>query len=181
MLRDIGAIIAGLAVSIAVIMAVQMVGHTLWPAPDGLDWNDTEVIRTYTSQLPFLALLFPIVSYFLGALAGPYVACRIGIAKPLLLVGVAETLARGNQARAKRPLDSEQILERIFDMVTVLLFLALAHRIEEGPAGLILQDPFLSEATILNLGQNLLHFFSGRIINNTWSPGIITVLSGVTD
>jgi hypothetical protein len=87
-LRDIGAIIAGLAVSIAVIMAVQMVGHTLWPAPDGLDWNDTEVIRTYTSQLPFLALLFPIVSYFLGALAGPYVACRIGTAKPLLLVGV---------------------------------------------------------------------------------------------
>ena len=88
MLRDIGAIIAGLAVSIAVIMAVQMVGHTLWPAPDGLNWNDTEVIRTYTSQLPFLALLFPIVSYFLGALAGPYVACRIGTAQPLLMVGV---------------------------------------------------------------------------------------------
>ena len=88
MLRDIGAVIAGLAVSIAVIMAVQMIGHSLWPAPEGLDWNDEEVIRTYTSQLPFLALLFPIVSYFLGAFAGPYVACRIGTAKPVLFVGI---------------------------------------------------------------------------------------------
>jgi hypothetical protein len=88
MLRDIGAVVAGLAVSIAVIMAVQMAGHTLWPPPNGLDWNDTEVIRTYTSQLPFLALLFPIVSYFLGALAGPFVACRIGTAKPVVFVGI---------------------------------------------------------------------------------------------
>ena len=88
MLRDIGAVIAGLAVSIIIIMAVQMVGHALWPPPEGLDWNDTEVIRTYTSQLPFLALLFPIVSYFLGALAGPFVACRIGSLKPLVYVGV---------------------------------------------------------------------------------------------
>ena len=88
MLRDIGAIIAGLAVSVIIIMAIQMVGHTLWPPPEGLDWNDTEVIRTYTSQLPFLALLFPIVSYFLGALAGPFVACRIGTLKPLVSVGI---------------------------------------------------------------------------------------------
>ena len=88
MLRDIGAVIAGLAVSMAFIMAVQMIGHSLWPAPEGLDWNDEEVIRTYTSQLPFLALLFPIVSYFLGAFAGPFVACRIGTAKPVLFVGI---------------------------------------------------------------------------------------------
>ena len=88
MLRDIGAVIAGLAVSMAVIMAVQMIGLSLWPAPEGLDWNDEEVIRTYTSQLPFLALLFPIVSYFVGAFAGPFVACRIGTAKPVLFVGI---------------------------------------------------------------------------------------------
>jgi hypothetical protein len=88
MLRDIGAVIAGLAVSIAVIMAVQAAGHAMWPPPNGLDWNDSEVIRTYTSQLPFLALLFPIFSYFLGALAGPFAACRIGTAKPVLFVGI---------------------------------------------------------------------------------------------
>lgn len=88
MLRDLGAVVAGLAVSLASIAAVQSMGHALWPPPDNLDWNDTEVIRTYTSQLPFLALLFPIIAYFLGALAGPFVACRIGTAKPVALVGI---------------------------------------------------------------------------------------------
>ena len=88
MLRDIGATLAGLAVSIGIITAVQMVGHSLWPPPEGLDWRDAEVIRTYTSQLPFLALLFPIVSYFLGTLAGPLIASRIGTLKPLVYVGI---------------------------------------------------------------------------------------------
>ena len=88
MLRDIGATLAGLAVSIGVIMAVQMIGHSIWPPPAGLDWNNGEVVRTYTSQLPFLALLFPIASYFLGALAGPFVACRIGTTRPLVFIGV---------------------------------------------------------------------------------------------
>jgi hypothetical protein len=88
MLRDIGATLAGLAVSIGVIMTVQMIGHSIWPPPAGLDWNNGEVVRTYTSQLPFLALLFPIASYFLGALAGPFVACRIGTTRPLVFIGV---------------------------------------------------------------------------------------------
>ncbi|MDJ0812923.1 MAG: hypothetical protein QNJ23_04290 [Woeseiaceae bacterium] len=88
MLRAIGAVVAGLVVAVGIIMAVQVIGHKIWPAPEGLDWNDAEVIRTYTSQLPFLALLFPIISYFLGTLAGTYVACRISSAKPLALVGV---------------------------------------------------------------------------------------------
>ncbi len=35
MLRDIGAVIAGLAVSMAVIMAVQMIGLSLWPCARG--------------------------------------------------------------------------------------------------------------------------------------------------
>ena len=92
MLRDIGAMLAGLAVSIGVIMAVQMVGHSLWPPPEGLDWSDAEVIRTYTSQLPFLALLFPVGSYFLGTLAGPLLASRIGTQQPLVFVGVIGTV-----------------------------------------------------------------------------------------
>ena len=96
MLRDIGATLAGLAVSIGVIMTVQMIGHSIWPPPAGLDLRfvlmvtriNGEVVRTYTSQLPFLALLFPIASYFLGALAGPFVACRIGTTRPLVFIGV---------------------------------------------------------------------------------------------
>ena len=88
MLRDAAAAVLGLIVAIAVIMAIQTVGHMLWPPADGLDWNDTEVVRTYVSQLPFLALLFPILSYFLGALAGPLVASKTGTARPIVFAGI---------------------------------------------------------------------------------------------
>jgi uncharacterized membrane-anchored protein len=88
MLRDVTATVLGLAVAIAVIMGIQMVGHAIWPPPESLDWKDTEVVRTYVSQLPFLALLFPILSYFLGALAGPVVASKIGTARPVVFAGI---------------------------------------------------------------------------------------------
>ena len=88
MLRNAIALVVGLAVSFGVIMAVQAIGHSIWVPPANLDSNDAEVIRTYVSQLPFLALMFPIVSYFLGALGGPLVACAIGTARPLVFGGV---------------------------------------------------------------------------------------------
>ena len=88
MLRDVAATVVGLAVAIAVIMGIQSIGHVIWPPPEGLDWNDTEVVQTYVSQLPFAALLFPILSYFLGALAGPVVASKIGTARPIVFGGI---------------------------------------------------------------------------------------------
>jgi disulfide bond formation protein DsbB len=87
-LRDVGAIVAGLAVAFGAIMAIQMIGHAIWAPPDDIDWNDVEAARTYISQLPFLALLFPIASYFVGAVAGPFVAGKIGTARPAVFAGV---------------------------------------------------------------------------------------------
>ena len=88
MLRDIGAIVAGLIVAFGAIMGVQMIGHSIWPPPTDIDWNDVEAARTYISQLPFLSLLFPIASYFVGAFAGPFVASKIGTARPMVFAGV---------------------------------------------------------------------------------------------
>lgn len=87
MFRNALALVVGLAVSFGVIMAVQAVGHAIWAPPTDLDWNDAEVVRTYVSQLPFLALMFPVASYFLGALGGPLVARAIGTARPVIFSG----------------------------------------------------------------------------------------------
>jgi hypothetical protein len=91
-IRNTAAVIVGLLVAFGVIMGVQMIGHTIWTPPTDLDWNDAEAARTYVSQLPFLALMFPIISYFLGALGGPLVASGIGTARPLTLSGVIGTV-----------------------------------------------------------------------------------------
>jgi hypothetical protein len=88
MMRNALAWAAGLAVAIGAIMLVQQLGHTIYPPPAGLNLRDSDAMEAYVSQLPFIALLFPIFSYFLGALLGPLVACRIGTARPLIFGGV---------------------------------------------------------------------------------------------
>ncbi len=88
MIRNVLAWIAGLAVAIGAIMLVQQLGHTIYPPPSGLDVRNTSAMEAYVSQLPFIALLFPIFSYFLGALLGGLVACRIGARRPLVFAGV---------------------------------------------------------------------------------------------
>lgn len=87
MLRNVIAVAAGLAVAVLMVWLVQAIGHTIYPAPENLDWNDADAVHTYISQLPFVALLFPVASYFLGSVFGPYTATRIGTARPIILVG----------------------------------------------------------------------------------------------
>lgn len=88
MIRNVAAIFVGLAVAILLIFVVQKVGHFIYPPPVDLDTNDVAAMRTYFSQLPLLAQLFPVFSYFLGAFSGPIVACAIGTAQPKNLVGI---------------------------------------------------------------------------------------------
>ena len=87
MLRNVIAFVVGLAVSVGLIWFIQAIGHTIYPAPENLDWNDSSAVRTYISQLPFVALLFPVASYFVGTVFGTYVAARISTARPMIMVG----------------------------------------------------------------------------------------------
>jgi hypothetical protein len=87
-IRNATAIIVGLAAAILLIFMIQKVGHFIYPPRTDLNINDVAAMRTYFSQLPLLAQLFPVFSYFIGAFVGPIVACAIGTAQPKNLVGI---------------------------------------------------------------------------------------------
>ena len=52
MLRDIGAVVAGLAVAVVIIMAVQMVGHGIWPPPEGRERIAQRTTSTDSAPVP---------------------------------------------------------------------------------------------------------------------------------
>jgi peptidoglycan/LPS O-acetylase OafA/YrhL len=87
MARTIGGTFAGILVFMATLMALEFLGHRLFPAPKG-------------GELPLGLQLFVILAYFLGALAGGFAAVRIS-KKPwtawliaiLILVAAAYTIA----------------------------------------------------------------------------------------
>ena len=87
MIRDAIAVVVGLATGFVLVYAIQKIGHSIYPPSKTLDINDVEAMRAYISQLPLLALLFPIISYFFGALGGSLVACAVGTARPVVFAG----------------------------------------------------------------------------------------------
>ncbi len=83
MFRKIMGGLAGIIAAFAVITIVQMIGHQVIPPPSGMDPSDPDSVRGAMASLPIGAFLFVLLSYYLGAFTGSFVATWLGGAKPL--------------------------------------------------------------------------------------------------
>lgn len=83
MLRTILAVIGGFITFFLLILAVQKIGHLVYPPPADIDFSDAELARNYVETLPVGAILFVGFSYMIGAFGGTVVASAIGTLKPL--------------------------------------------------------------------------------------------------
>ena len=78
MLRKVFGSLAGIIAAFAVITLVQMIGHQVIPPPSGMNPADPDSIREAMASLPIGAFLFVLLSYFLGAFTGSFVATWLG-------------------------------------------------------------------------------------------------------
>ena len=83
--RNILAGVVGVIVAFALVWIVEMIGHTVYPPPEGLDFTDADAMGNYIATLPIGAFLFVAGAWFVGATAGTCAACAIGTAKPMYL------------------------------------------------------------------------------------------------
>ncbi|WP_421790028.1 hypothetical protein [Hyphobacterium sp.] len=77
MLKVILGLVAGAVASFVTIMLVQMIGHMIYPVPEGLDPMDPEQVAAMMDSLPVGALLAVIVAWGLGTFVGGTVAMLI--------------------------------------------------------------------------------------------------------
>ena len=73
--RGILAVIVGMAVALALIVVVQMIGTRIYPPPP-MDRTSIESIKAVMAQVPLVSLLFVLLSYTAGSVAGGWVAAR---------------------------------------------------------------------------------------------------------
>lgn len=92
MIRDAAAAVAGLVTAFALIYAIELLGHTFYPPPEGLDFSDPDVMQPYIASLPIAALLFPMVAWFVGTFVGSLVASAIGTARPIVFATIVGML-----------------------------------------------------------------------------------------
>lgn len=92
MLRNVIAGIAGIGTAVIIVILIERLGHTIYPPPLDLDYSDPDAMRTFISQLPLLAQLFPMIAWIVGTFAGTLLACYVGTASTLTFAGVVGTL-----------------------------------------------------------------------------------------
>ena len=78
MLRRVFALVAGLLVAVGVVGLVEGLSSRLYPLPPGIDYNDREAMTAAIAMLPTGAFVLVLVAWGMAALAGSWVAVRIG-------------------------------------------------------------------------------------------------------
>ncbi len=73
-MRMILGIVAGIVVAVACVAGIEALGHLIYPPPPGLDPTNPRDIDRLMSMVPMMALVFVVVAWFVGALAGALVA-----------------------------------------------------------------------------------------------------------
>ena len=84
-LRNILAVLAGLVVGGIVNMGLIMAGGAIMPPPPGVDVNDIASINAHISEYSVAQMLAPLLAHALGALAGAFVAARLGASRHVML------------------------------------------------------------------------------------------------
>jgi len=74
--RSILAVVVGMLVAFVVIALVEAVGLRVYPLPAGIDLRDPASIKAAMAQRPLAALLFVLMAYAGGSVAGGWVAAR---------------------------------------------------------------------------------------------------------
>ena len=98
MIRNILSVLAGLAVGMAVNMALVLLNaYVLFPMPPGTSMQDPEHLNAYIATLPTAAFFVVLAAHLGQSFVGGWTAARLGSSRPMMLamiVGVG-SLAGG--------------------------------------------------------------------------------------
>lgn len=99
-------VIAGLVAMFVTVIAVQMLGPLLHPAPVGLDPRDTAALSQWVAGAPVSVKLITVVAWLLAALGGGWAAMRLSgwAAAAWIVAGADLLMALANVLRFEQPL-----------------------------------------------------------------------------
>lgn len=76
-MRNVLAVVFGVAIAGFAVMGVELLGHAIYPPPQGLSPDDPKAIEAYIAGAPFLAIAFVLFAWAVGAFVGGAVAARV--------------------------------------------------------------------------------------------------------
>jgi len=95
-LRGIGIVLVGVVMAVVVIVAIDFLVFTIYPLPGGARMSDPASLRAAVPLTPVAALVGVQIAWFVGTLAGCWLATRLARQAPILhgmSVGLAVLIA----------------------------------------------------------------------------------------
>jgi uncharacterized protein YneF (UPF0154 family) len=95
-MKNVLATIVGFIVASATVYLFEtLIGHNLFPLPEGANPMDMEWIKNNMDQIPMGSKIFVIIAHFAGIIAGMFIASKISKTSliPTYIVGVLMLLA----------------------------------------------------------------------------------------
>jgi len=84
MIRKIAAVVLGVVLAFVLIIAVESLGHSVYPPPADLDFTDQAAMRAYVDTLPLGALLFVMAAWLAGTFGGGLLAILVAGESPFV-------------------------------------------------------------------------------------------------
>ena len=76
-MKTVLGVLAGIVVAGLCVFAIEFIGHSVFPPPADTDLSNPAHVERLMATLPVGAFVFVLVGWFVGALAGAWVAIRI--------------------------------------------------------------------------------------------------------
>ncbi len=77
-MRRLLGVVAGLVTEYILVYLLEMLGHLIFPPPDGIGLMNREEIARIMDQIPLGGLISLVIAWFLGTLGAAFVATRVG-------------------------------------------------------------------------------------------------------
>jgi len=93
--RNAGAVIAGLVVGMSVNLALVQLNTVFFPLPDGVDVTDTAQLRDAIRDLPAAAWILVFAAHLGQSFVGAWVAARLGASRWMTLAMIVGVVSLG--------------------------------------------------------------------------------------
>jgi hypothetical protein len=87
-IRKVSAVVLGVVTAVVLIIAIEALGHAVYPPPDDLDTSNIEALQAYVMSAPLAALLFVMAGWLIATLVGGLLACFIARETPLVYAAI---------------------------------------------------------------------------------------------
>lgn len=92
MFRKISAVVLGVVTAVILIIAIEALGHAVYPPPHDPDVANAEALQAYVMSAPIAALLFVMAAWLTATLFGGLLACFIARETPLVYAAIVGSL-----------------------------------------------------------------------------------------